>query len=90
MMIMIQKMKNTNNFILDYDFDGDINNFLEAIQKGNAILYNDIPYPIKNAYKQGKQIVLPLSHKNIIINLNDAINKLKKQSSVKITMNIIK
>lgn len=83
-------MKNTNNFILDYDFDGDINNFLEAIQKGNAILYNDIPYPIKNAYKQGKQIVLPLSHKNIIINLNDAINKLKKQSSVKITMNIIK
>jgi hypothetical protein len=83
-------MKNTNNFILDYDFDGDINSFLEAIQKGNAISYNDMPYPIESAFRQGKQIVLPLSHKNIIINLNDAINKLKNETIVKITMNIIK
>ena len=74
-----------NSFILDYDFDGDINKLLVAIQKGEAITYNEMPFPIKNAYTQGKQIVLPLWHKNIVVDLN---NIHPKDTPQKITMNI--
>lgn len=79
---------NTNNFILDYDFDGDIKKLLFAIQKGEAIKYNDMPFPITEAYTQGKQIVLPLWHKNIIVDLTTIYSVLQKMPIVKITMNI--
>jgi hypothetical protein len=80
---------NTNNFILSYDFDGNINNFLLAIHKGNAIQYNGISYPIKKAYSQGKQVVLPLNHKNIIIDLTEVYKQLKNNNIIKITLNIV-
>ena len=84
--ILLKKMN--INFILDYDFDGDINKLIVAIQNGEAIKYNGIPYPVRNAYPQGKQVVLPLFHKNMVIDLNDAYNKLDNSPIIKITINI--
>jgi len=83
-------MRNINYFILDYDFDGDIDKFIIALQKGNAISYNNEPFPVQTVYPQGKQIVLSLWHKNIIIDLESAFKSLKINNIVKITMNIIK
>lgn len=81
---------NTKSFILDYDFNGDINDLVLAIQKGEAIQYNGMPFAIKNAYSQGKQIVLPLSHKNIFVDLRDVLKIVKNNQIVKITINIQK
>jgi len=81
---------NTNSFILDYDFDGDINKLVLAIQNGEAIKYNGMSLPVKNAYAQGKQIVLPLLHKQITIDLIDIYRFLVSNEKVKITMNIVR
>lgn len=79
---------NTKSFILDYDFNGNINDLILAIQKGEAIQYNGMPFAIKGAYSQGNQVVLPLSHKNIFVDLRDALKMVKNKEKVKITINI--
>lgn len=80
-------MISKNNFILDFEFDGDFNNFVKEIKNGNCIFYNGKNIPI-NAYIQGKNIILPLNSKNVIIDLKNACEKLKKLKKIRITMNL--
>lgn len=75
------------NFIFDYEFDGDINKLINAVKTGDAIQYNGKKFPVSQAFMQGKQLVLPLHHKNVYIDLSTAIIAAKK-SKTQITMNI--
>lgn len=76
-----------NNFILDFEFDGDLNKFINAIKNGDCVFYNGKNISL-DAYIQGKNIILPLNSKNVIIDLKNAYNKLKKLKTIRITMNI--
>ena len=75
-------------FNLRYKFDGDLKKMLEAVQKGEAIRYNKKPYPIPQSYTQGENIVLPLPHRTIIIDLSHHCKQAKKHKEVIVNMEI--
>jgi hypothetical protein len=81
-------MISKNNFILDFEFDGDLNKFIQAIKNGDCVFYNGKNIPI-NACIQGKNIILPLNSKNVIIDLKSSFEKLKKLKKVRITINLM-
>lgn len=80
----------SSNFILDVEFDGNIETLIESIENGEAIQYNNIAFPIKGIVSVGKQLIIPLPHKNIVIDLSSAFEVLKKAPKTRITMNIQK
>lgn len=79
---------NSKVFELRYKFDGDFKKILRAIQKGEAIRYNEKPYPIPQSYMQGENIILPLPHRTIIIDLSQHCKQLKKYKELMINMEI--
>ena len=71
-------------FILAIDFDGDCNKLINLIASGEAIKYNDMPIPIKNAYMQGERLFLPLPHRLVVFDLKKAFQQLKHKPIVKL------
>ncbi len=75
---------------LNVEFDGDIAALIESIRRGDAFSYNGRPLPIRGAFVQGKKIVAPLPHRMLIIDLSDAIDALRKSSTVRLNLRFVR